>query len=134
MHNFVRFHAIESETLSQEFWKKRNSSAPYKDICTEIASLLFIKIFILNINFCAILFSRNRDQLIRKMPEKVILQRHMLSNVHINSQKSIYVMISLNVKFHENMCISSRAKFLSRTYRQTLSRSSQIVFRTFLNG
>ena len=29
MQNFVRFHAIESEIeLSQEFWEKRNSSAP----------------------------------------------------------------------------------------------------------
>ena len=63
MQNFVRFRAIESETeLSQQFCKKRNSSSPYKDICTLIASLLFLTIYILYINFCVILITRNLDK------------------------------------------------------------------------
>ena len=70
--NFVRFHAIESETeQSRKFWKKRNSSDPYKDICTQIASLLFLMMQILHIHFCAISSTRNRDQVIPKILEKV---------------------------------------------------------------
>ena len=74
MQNFIRFQAIESEKeLSQEFWKKRNISAPFKDICTQIASFLFLSIYILYINFCAISFARNRDQLIPKNSEKSVI-------------------------------------------------------------
>ena len=72
MQNFVRFHAIESErALSQKFWEKRITKAPCKDICTQIASLLFLMLYILNINLCAMSSTRNRDQRILKIPEKV---------------------------------------------------------------
>ena len=72
MQNFVRFQAIESEIkLSEEFWKKQNSSVPYRVICSQIVSLLFLIMYILYINFCAILSTRNRDQFILKVPEKV---------------------------------------------------------------
>ena len=44
----VWFHAIESELeLSQEFGKKRNGSATYRDTYAQIATLLFIKMYIL---------------------------------------------------------------------------------------
>ena len=72
MQNFVQFHAIESEIeLAKQFRKKRNSSAPYRDKCSQIASLLFLMMYILRINFCELSFTRNRDQRIPKIPEKV---------------------------------------------------------------
>ena len=82
--NFVRFHEIESEIeLPQQFCKKkRNSSAPYLAICTQIASLIFLMTYILYINFCPIPFTRNRDQRIQKISEKVKIQRHLLSDPH----------------------------------------------------
>ena len=53
--NFIRFHTIESEIdLSQEFWGKRKSSSPDWVICTQIASLLFLIVYILHVNFCPI--------------------------------------------------------------------------------
>ena len=70
MQNYVQIHSIESELeLPQEFWKKRNSSAPYKDICTQISFLLLV-ICILYMNFCPISSTRNRDQRILKITEK----------------------------------------------------------------
>ena len=83
MQNFVRFHAIEFKIeLSQKLWEKRNNSAPYWAICTHIVSLLFLIIHILCINFCEISSSRNRDERIPKISEKVKLQHHLLSNFH----------------------------------------------------
>ena len=80
MRKFVRFHATESEIeLSQEFWKKRNSSAPYRAACTQIVALLLI---MMCINFCAILYTRNRDLLTPKIPGKMLLQRHLLSDFY----------------------------------------------------
>ena len=41
MQNFVRFYAVESETeLAQEFWEKRNSSPPYRDMCAKTAIIV----------------------------------------------------------------------------------------------
>ena len=41
MQNFVLFYPIEPEIkLSQEMWKKRNSSAPYSAISIQIASFV----------------------------------------------------------------------------------------------
>ena len=72
MYNFVRLQAIESELeLPQKFWGRRNSSAPYLAIYTQYASLLYLIIYTLYVNFCAILFIRNRDKLIPKNPEKM---------------------------------------------------------------
>ena len=76
-------HAIESKIkLPQEFSRKRNSSVVYRKTCAKIALLLFLTMHTLFINFYAISFSRNRDQLIPKIPEKVLLQRHLLSDFH----------------------------------------------------
>ena len=81
--NFVRFHAVKSKIeLPQEFWEKKNSRAPYWARYTQIASLLFLMIYILCINFCSFSLIRNRDQCIPKISEKVELQRHLLSNFH----------------------------------------------------
>ena len=92
MQNFVRFHAIEPEIeLQQEFWEKRNSKAPYGATYTQIASLIFIKTYILYINFCAILFTRNQDQCTPRISEKVKLQRYLLSDFHQKLLTSIYV-------------------------------------------
>ena len=67
MQNFARFEAVESETeLSSEFWEKRNSSVSYWAMYTQISPLLF-----LYIHFCAISFSRDRDQHIPKISDKV---------------------------------------------------------------
>ena len=52
MQNFVWFYATGSKIkLPEEFWGKLNSSAPYWAIYTQIASLLFLMIYILYINF-----------------------------------------------------------------------------------
>ena len=94
MQNFVWFHAIESEKkLSQKFWEKRNSSALYWAICTHIASLLFLMIHILHINFCTISSARNQDQGIPKISEKVKLQRQLLSDFQQN-------LIDINLCFY----------------------------------
>ena len=70
MQIIVRFHAIKSEMeLSSEFWNKRSSTPPYRDIRTQIASVIFLVIYISYTNFCAISFTRNRDQLIPKILE-----------------------------------------------------------------
>ena len=88
MLNFVRFHAIESEIeLAQEFFFKKGLAAPYGNlgtyssvaICTQIASLLFLLIYILHIKFCPISSARNRDQRILKILERVRLQHHLVS-------------------------------------------------------
>ena len=52
MKNFVRLYAIETEIKgSQEFGEKRDSSASYLTMCNQIASLLFLMIYILHILF-----------------------------------------------------------------------------------
>ena len=66
--------------LPQEFWEKQNSSAPYRAIYSQTTSLLFLMIYILYVNFCAILSTINRDQRTPKILEKVKLQRHLLSD------------------------------------------------------
>ena len=59
MHNFVKFHPIESKIeQSQEVWEKRYSSVPYWSMRTQIASLLLLMIHILHMNFCAISSTR----------------------------------------------------------------------------
>ena len=71
MQNFVRFLAIEYKIeLSQKFWGKRNSSAPYLAICTQYTTLLYLIKYTLYINTCAIPFTR-KDKLIPKTLEKV---------------------------------------------------------------
>ena len=83
MQNFARFHAVESEIeLSQNFLEKRKSRALYLAICTKIASSLFLMIYILHISFYTISSSRNQDRFIPKIPERVLLQRHLLSDFH----------------------------------------------------
>ena len=84
MQNFVRFHTTEYEIeLLQKFWKKRNSSTPYKATRTQIASLLFLMIYILYVNFCAISFRGKEDWHIPKISEKVSLQRYQLRDFHL---------------------------------------------------
>ena len=69
MQNFEWFHAIESEIdLSQKFWKKKG------------LQLFLLSYMYRNFSFYAISFSRNRDQLITKIPEKVLQQRYLLSD------------------------------------------------------
>ena len=58
--------------------EKRNSIAPYWDILTKIASLLFMMIYVLHINFYEISSTRNWDALIPKFPEKMLLHRQLL--------------------------------------------------------
>ena len=72
--NFVRFHVVESKVeLPQEFWEKQNSRAPYWAMHAQIASLLFLMICILYTNFWAISYSRNQNQRIPNISEKVKL-------------------------------------------------------------
>ena len=81
-------------------------------------------------------FVRNQDQRIPKFSEKGKLQRHLLSDFH-QKLALIYVRITLNIKFHEILLISSRATFDTQflphtqtdTDRQTISRNSQILLR-----
>ena len=76
MQNF----AIKTDIkLSQEFGEKWISSAP---TCTQFASLLFLMIYILRINFCVVSSTRNQDLLVPKLPEKVLLQRYSLRDFH----------------------------------------------------
>ena len=100
MQNFVQFHAIESNIeLSQKFWEKLNTSAPYWAIYIQIASLLFLLIYILCINFCSISSSRNQDQRIPKISENVKLPRHLLSDFH---QKLIVINLCLDNTTYKN--------------------------------
>ena len=63
MQNCIRFHEIEFEIgLSEEFWKKWDSSALYRVISNQIVPLLFLKTSILYINFCALSCTSNRDK------------------------------------------------------------------------
>ena len=146
MQNFVWFHAIQSQIeLSQKIWKKRNSSIPYWAYmlrCAQIASLLYLMIHILNINFGAISSTENRDELIPKILKKDSDYSATCWAIFMKSRMtSIYVRIMVNIKFHEILFISSRStlvtNFLSHTHRhtdrQTFSKNSQIVFRTSQN-
>ena len=99
MQNFVRLHAIESEIeLSQKFWGKQNSSSLYWAIRTYFESLLYIMIYTLYINFCAISSTINIVKLIPKIPEKVSLQRQILSDCH---QKLIQINLCLDNTKHK---------------------------------
>ena len=96
MQNFARFHAIDSRQnylKNFEKKKKRYSSFSYKAICIQIASRLFLMIYILRIVFCGVSSTRNPDQRITKISEKVKLQRHLLSDF---LQTLIDVKLSLN--------------------------------------
>ena len=71
MHNFIQIQAIEPKIeLMQGMWEKRNISAPYWAMCTQITSMLFLMMDILYINFCAISSTRNRDCLFPKFWKK----------------------------------------------------------------
>ena len=95
MQIIVRFHAIKSEMeLSSEFWNKRSSTPPYRDIRTQIASVIFLVIYISYTNFCAISFTRNRSAYSKN--SRKLLQRHLLGDVH---QKLIEINIYLDVKY-----------------------------------
>ena len=61
---------------------EKYSSARYRAICTQIASLLFLMVYNLCIKFCAFSFRRNRDQRIPKILQKVLLQRNLSRNFH----------------------------------------------------
>ena len=99
MQNFVRFHAIESEIEQpQQFRKKRNNSVPYRAIYTQIASLLFLMIYIFYTNFYPISSARNRDQRIPKITGKGKLQRHFLSDLR---QKLIEPNLQLDITKYE---------------------------------
>ena len=118
------FHAIESEiALSQEFWKKRNSSTPYCSLCIQIASLLFKMIHILHLNFRAISFGR-KLQLMPKIPEKVLQQSHLLSDfrqklIGINlCQDSTKYKISLYSIDYFCRLATLASKFLSLTHKE----------------
>ena len=135
---FVWFHAVESKIeLTYEFWEKWSSSAPYWVICTQIALLLFLLIYILHIKFCANSSTRNRGQRIPQICKKCNYSAASWAIFTKSSYNWTYVRITLNTKFHEIPCISSRAtlstKFLSHTDRQTFSRNSQIVIRISQN-
>ena len=69
MQDFVRFHVIEPEIeLSQKFGKN-GVAAPPTEI--HVSKMRHLMIYTLHIHFCGISFTRNRDQLIPKIPEKV---------------------------------------------------------------
>ena len=71
-----------------------------QDMYTKIAPLLFLMIYILHINFCPISSSRNRDQRIPKIPEKVKVRRHLLSDLY---QNLIGTSLRLdNIKYKKN--------------------------------
>ena len=111
--------------------------------------MLYLIIYTLYINFCAILSTRNRDMLIPEIPKKYNYSATYWAIFNKSWQTSIYVRISLNIKFLKILCISSRAtlatKFLSHTHRHTdiqthrhtdrhtFLKNSQIVFRTSQN-
>ena len=72
---------IRDRTITR-ILEKIKFQRPYRDIRTQIESLLFLMMHILYLNFCAISSTRNRDELISKIPEKVLQQRHLLSDFH----------------------------------------------------
>ena len=68
MQNSVRFYPMESEReLSHQFWKKRINGATYSAVCTKITPVFFSKDIYFLIKFQAISYTRNRDQLNRKI-------------------------------------------------------------------
>ena len=82
MHKFVWFQAMESKMqLSQEFGKKRNER-PLQSYMNPNCIIVIPIMYILNRNFCEILSTRNWDVLIPKVPEKVSLKHHLLSDFH----------------------------------------------------
>ena len=119
MQDFVWFHTIESEIgLSLKFWGKWNSSAPYLVTCTQIASLLFLLIYIVHVSFCAISSTRNRKQLILKILEKYDNSTTCWAIFTKSWQTSIYVKATLNLKFQKILCICQKT-FVSHTCRHT---------------
>ena len=71
---------IWDRTTIRILGEKKGIAAPLKTTCTQIASLLFLIVYILFINFCATSLTRNQDQRIPKILEKVKLQRNLLRN------------------------------------------------------
>ena len=70
MQNFIRLNAIKSEIeLSQEFLGN-GISAPPTDLRIQIASLLYLIVYTLHINFCAVSSTRNQNQRIQKKFQK----------------------------------------------------------------
>ena len=61
--------------LSQEIWKNGIASAPTEALSTQIASLIFLMIYILYIIFCTISPTRNRDPVIIKTPTALFVER-----------------------------------------------------------
>ena len=138
MKNFVRFHAIESRIeLSQEFWEKRDSSVTHWAMCIQIASFLFVMIYILYINFWTISSTKNQHQRIRKIPKNCNYSTTCRAIFTKSWKTYIYVRITLNMEFHEILFSNSWAtlatKFLlhsdpcMHTDRQTFSWYSQMV-------
>ena len=87
----------------KNFKKKLNSSAPCRFISTKIASLIFLIIYILYLNYCAFSSTRNRDEIIIKILKKVLLQRHLLRNFH---QKLIDINLFQDNTKHKISCNS----------------------------
>ena len=111
------------DRTTKTIWEKNRVAAPsIRAICTQIASLCFLMIYFLHINFCPVSSSRNRDLRIRKNSEKVKLQRHLLSDLH---QKLVETNLCLNNTKHK-ISWNSVKLFLNYTchkilviYRQT---------------
>ena len=82
------------------FRKKRNNSTTCGAIWAQFVSLLFLIMYILHVNFCAISSSRKQDQLINKILKKALLVRHLQGNFCKNLT-NIYFRITKNIKFHE---------------------------------
>ena len=124
MQNFfflISCNRIRFKTITRILEKKRNSSAFYWAICTQIASFLFIMTYTLWINYWAILSTITEISLSQKFSKSVTtcppvewfslkIDRNQLYN-------------SRNVKFHEILSISSDATlaitFLSHTQKYT---------------
>ena len=73
---------IRDRTITRILKKKKNGIAvsPTEIHVSKMESLLFLIIYILYINFCAISSSRNGDQRIPKIQGKIFLQRHLSSD------------------------------------------------------
>ena len=81
---------ISSDSMQQNpkqgyhknFGGKTQQQRPYRVICTQIVALLSLITYMLCINFLAILSNTNRDMLIPKILENVLLQRRLLLHLH----------------------------------------------------
>ena len=105
--------------LSQEFWEKRNSSAPYRTMYTQIVSLLFLLIYIMYIKFYLL---KIEISLFKKFREKCYFSATYWAIFTKSWYTLIYVWITINMKFYEFLFISSwvtlSTTFLLHTHRQ----------------